>query len=109
MSQPLPTGAFQLVEECDKLTASIADHLTDSPEGDIPEVDVEYPQELHNIHNACSLVLDFMTIHKEWMSEYQQQVLDVGSAPIGIEKLVPNLHNNQHYPLHYRTLDSTSH
>ena len=72
MSQPLPTGSFEWVEDCGQLAGSIADHTTDSPMGYILEVNLEYPEELHDKHNAYPLALKRMTVQKEWMSGYQQ-------------------------------------
>ena len=52
MSQPLPTGAFRWEEDCERLAKIIADHPADDPEDFIIEVDLEYPEYLHNAHNA---------------------------------------------------------
>ena len=48
MSQYLPTGGFRWVE----LAKTIADHPADDPEGYILEVDLDYPEALHDAHNA---------------------------------------------------------
>ena len=45
-----------------------------------------------------------MVVQKEWMSEYQHNLLGVGVAPTEVEKLVPNLRNKDRYVLHYRNL-----
>ena len=104
MSQPLPTGGFQWVDDCDRLTETITEHPADSYEGYILEVDLEYPEELHNVHNAYPLAPERMVVKKEWMSEYQHELLDVGVASSEVEKLVPNLYNKNSYVLHYRNL-----
>ena len=101
MSQPLPTGGFQWVDDCDRLTETIIEHPTDSREGYILEVDLEYPGELHVAHNAYPLAPERMTVKKEWMSDYQHGLLDAG---VEVEKLVPNLYNKNCYVLHYRNL-----
>ena len=101
MSQPLPTGGFKWVDGCDKLAETITEHPADSHEGFILEVDLEYPEELHNAHNAYPLAPERMVVKKEWMSEYQHELLDVG---VEVEKLVPNLYNKNSYVLHYRNL-----
>ena len=62
-----------------------------SPEGYILEVDLEYPAELHEQHNAYRLAPERMVVQKEWMSEYQHDLLGIGVAPTEVEKLVPNL------------------
>ena len=55
MSQPLPTGACRWEEECEQLAKTIADHPANDPDGFILEVDLEYPEDLHNAHNAYPL------------------------------------------------------
>ena len=104
MSQPLPTGGFQWVGDCDRLAEDIIEHPADSREGYILEVDLEYPGELHNVHNAYPLAPERMVVKKEWMSEYQHELLDAGVASSEVEKLVPNLRNKNRYVLHYRNL-----
>ena len=104
MSQPLPTGGFKWVEEPLRLVEIIAEHPADSLEGYILEVDLEYPAELHDAHNAYPLAPERMTIPKEWMSEYQHNLLGAGVAPTEVEKLVPNLRDKERYVVHYRNL-----
>ena len=104
MSQYLPTSGFRWVDDCRQLAKTIAEHPADSPdspEGYILEVDLEYPEDLHDAHNSYPLAPERMVVQKEWMSEYQ---LGVGVAPTEVEKLVPNLHNKNRYVLHYRNL-----
>ena len=71
MRQPLPTGGFAWVEDRVRIKTAIAGHPADSPEGFILEVDLEYPEELHEVHNAYLLALERMVVQREWMSEYQ--------------------------------------
>ena len=104
MSQPLPTGGFRWVEDCDGLVGTIKDQPADGPEGFILEVDLEYPQELHDEHNAYPLAPERMVVQKKWMSEYQHGLLGAGVASAEVEKLVPNLRDKNHYVLHYRNL-----
>ena len=104
MSQSLPVSNFRWVEDCDRLVASIGDHSADSPEGLILEVYLGHPEELHEVHSAYPLALERIVVQKEWMSEYQHDLLGVGVAPTEIEKLVPNLCDKERYVLHYRNL-----
>ena len=67
-------------------------------------MDLEYPQELHDEHNAYPLAPERMVVQKAWMSEYQHGLLGAGVAPAEVEKLVPNLRDKNHYVLHYRNL-----
>ncbi|KAK3794857.1 hypothetical protein RRG08_001008 [Elysia crispata] len=104
MSQPIPTGGFRWVEDCDGLVGTIQDQPADGPEGFILEVDLEYPQELHDEHNAYPLAPERMVVQKKWMSEYQHGLLGAGVVSAEVEKLVPNLRDKNHYVLHYRNL-----
>ena len=104
MSLPLTTGAFRWEEDCEQLAKTIADHPADDSEGFILEVDLEYPEDLHNAHNAYPLAPERMVVQKKWMSEYQHNLLGVWMAPTEVEKLVLNLRNKVLYMLHYRNL-----
>ena len=104
MSQYLPTGGFRWVNDGQQLAKTIAEQPADDPEGYILEVDLEYPEDLHDAHNAYPLAPERLMVQKKWMSEYQHNLLGVGEAPTEIEKLVPNLRNMDRYVLHYRNL-----
>ena len=81
MSQYLPTCGFRWVDDCQQLAKTIAEQPADSPEGYILEVDLEYPKGLHDAHNSYPLAPERMVVQKEWMSEYQHNLLGVGVAP----------------------------
>ena len=104
MSQHLPVGGFRWVDDCQQLAKTIAEQPADEPEGYILEVDLEYPEDLHDAHNSYPLAPERMVVKKGWMSEYQHSLLGVGVAPTEVEKLVPNLRNKSRYVLHYRNL-----
>ena len=104
MSQPLPTGVFRWEEDYEQPAKTTAYHPADDPEGFVLEVDLEYPEDLHNAHNAYPLAPKCMVVQKKWMSEYQHNHLGVGVAPTEVEKLVSNLRNKDRYVLHYRNL-----
>ena len=55
VSQALPTGGFWWVEDCNGLGETIAAHPAGDSEGYILEADLEYPEELHEAHNAHPL------------------------------------------------------
>ena len=54
-------------------------------------MNLEYPEDLHDAHNAYPLAPERMMVQKKWMSDYQHDLLGVGAAPTEVEKLVPNL------------------
>ncbi|XP_072048278.1 uncharacterized protein [Amphiura filiformis] len=77
MSQPLPTGGFKW------MTASELRDWRLWP--CIVEVDLEYPKELHDLHNDYPLAPEKLVIDKA-------------------EKLVPNLRGKKKYVIHYAAL-----
>ena len=77
MSQPLPVGDFEWMDEND------LDNRKNIP--CILEVDWEYPEELHDLHNEYPLAAE---------------KVKVGS----VEKLIPTLRNKQNYIIHHKNL-----
>ena len=55
MSQYLPYANFKWVKNIDKIKQKLMNIKSNSSTGYIREVDLEYPQELHDIHNDYSL------------------------------------------------------
>ena len=101
MSQPLPTGEFKWLKNVDSF--NIHSIGPDYKKGYILEVDLEYPKELHDSHNAFPLAPESIIVPKEWMSNYQLELLRDRPAP-KVYKLTPNLRNKFKYVLHYRNL-----
>ncbi|XP_076384365.1 uncharacterized protein LOC143262720 [Megalopta genalis] len=83
MSQPLPHRGFQWVDDTSNF--NIDSVPIDSPVGYILEVDLEYPQEIHDAHAD----LPFCPIH------------EVGALQ---KKLLTTLSHKNRYVLHYRYL-----
>ena len=78
---------------------------SNSSTGYILEVDLEYPQELHDIHNDYPLAPEKINIPKEWLSDYCLKIANVHNITTGtVKKLVPNLMNRNNYVIHYRNL-----
>ena len=67
------------------------------------EVDLEYPKELHDSHDAFPLAPEPSIVPREWMSPYQLELL--GKRPADkVPKLIPYLGKRNKYVLHYRNL-----
>lgn len=89
MSQMLPTSDFQWLSEQEKIDLDVMSIKEDSSEGYVFEVDIYYPQELHDKHSD----LPFLA---------EQIIPPTGTSKI--PKLIPNLNDKRKYVIHYRTL-----
>ena len=77
----------------------------DSSTGYIPELDLEYPKKLHDIHNDSPLAPEKINIPKEWLSDNFLEIANIHNITTGtVKKLVPNLMNKNNYVIHYRNL-----
>jgi len=79
MLKTLPTSGFEWMDE-----AELEDWRSFSC---ILEVDLEYPESLHDLHNDYPLAPESVTVNK-------------------VEKLIPNLRNKKKYVVHYKNLIS---
>ena len=58
MSQYLPTSNFKWMTDNEISKIDLGKYKADGKKGLIQEVDLEYPQELHNIHNDYPVALE---------------------------------------------------
>ena len=71
----------------------------------ILEVDLEYPKELHELHNDYPLAAKKMKVTKEILSPYCKNIQEQFGISIGqVAKLIPTLSSKKNYVLHYRNL-----
>ena len=76
-----------------------------SPTEYILEVDLEYPDELDELHNDYPLAPEKFEISLNMLSKYCSNIANKYGIKIGgVNKLVPNLRNKSKYVLHYRNL-----
>ena len=105
MSQYLPYANYKWVKNIDKIKQKLMNIKSNSSTGYILEVDLEYPQELHDIHNDYPLAPEKINIPKEWLSKYCLKIANAHNITTGkVKKLVPNLMNKNNYVIHYRNL-----
>ena len=103
MSEYLPFEGFKWLKNIDKFDImSISDK---SPIGYFLEVDLEYPEELHELHNDFPLAPEKLTVSSDMLSKYCKKIADKYEIKVGdVKKLIPNLGNKTNYVVHYRNL-----
>ena len=73
--------------------------------GYILEVDLEYPKELHELHNNYPWAPEKLAVSSDMLSTYCKNIADKYDIKVGdVKKLIPNLGNKTKYVLHYRNL-----
>ena len=71
----------------------------------IVEVDLEYPEELHDLHNDYPIAADKIKVNENMLSNYCTNIKEKYNITIGqVSKLIPTLCNKEKYVLHYRNL-----
>ena len=69
------------------------------------EVDLEYPQELHDKHSDYPLAPEKKAIRIDQMSEYQKRMMNELQIDMpNTEKLVLTLEDKEKYVVHYKNL-----
>ena len=105
MSQYLPTGGFKWMTEKQINNINLAKYEENSDKGLILEVDLEYPEELHNLHNDYPLGPEKVKVTENMLSEYCKNIAKKYNISTGlVNKLIPTLSNKEKYVLHYRNL-----
>ena len=80
-------------------------YKADGKKGLIFEVDLEYPQEIHDLHNDYPLAPEKTKVSSGMLSEYCKKIADKYKISIGlVNKLIPTLRDKKEYVLHYRNL-----
>ena len=71
----------------------------------ILEVDLKYPNKLHNLHNDYPLAPEKVKVTENMLSDYCKRIADKYSISTGlVHKLIPTLSKKEKYVLHYRNL-----
>ena len=101
MRDELPCGEFEWVDEEELAILDVMKVEDSADVGYVLEVDLEYPEELHDLHDSYPLAPEKVKIEDAWLSDY---ALEHKTSNACVEKLVPNLMNKQKYVVHYRNL-----
>ena len=107
MSQYLPTGNFKWLSQNQIEKTNLGKYTENSKKGLILEVDLEYRQELHDLHNDYPLGPEKIKVAKDMLSDYCKKIADKFNISSGlVHKLIPTLNDKEKYILHYRNLQS---
>ena len=105
MSQYLPTGNFKWMSDKEIKQIDLGKYKADGKKGLILEVDLEYPQELHDMHNDYPVCLEKVRVSNDMLSGYCKKIAEKYKISIGlVSKLIPTLRDKKEYMLHYRNL-----
>ena len=86
MSQKLPVNKSEWIEDTSKFKEDfIKNYNEESDEGYFLEIDIQYPEKLHENHNDLPFLPEKMKTKK-------------------VEKFVTNLHDQSEYVIHIRNL-----
>ena len=105
MSQYLPTGNFKWMSNKEINKIDLGKYKADGKKGLILEVDLEYPQELHDMHNDYPLCPEKVRVSNDMLSGYCKKIAEKYNISIGlVSKLMPTLRDKKEYMLHYHNL-----
>ena len=106
MSESLPVGGFKFLSAYEIANFNLLSIGEDDEIGYILDVDLGYPEELHDSHNDYPLAPESLLVSAKLQSPYAKELLKkLGrKSGKGTVKLVPNLQNKQNYVVHYRNL-----
>ena len=103
MSQYLPTGNFRWMSDKEISKIDLGKYKADSKKGLILEVDLEYPQGLHDSHNDYPVCPEKVKVLNNMLSGYCKKIAEKYNISIGlVSKLIPMLRDKEEYVLHYR-------
>ena len=109
---PLPLNNFEYTDgnwdpEIQKaFIQSVLETPDDSDIGYVLEVDLSYPDELHDLHSDFPLAPTKQKVDACWLGDYQEELLNdmQMNAPPSSNKLIQTLVPKKNYILHYQTL-----
>ena len=74
MSQYLPYGGFKWLKNVYNFKINLISKK--SPKGDTLEIDLEYPDKLHQLHSDYALALEKLAVSYDILSNYFKKIAD---------------------------------
>ena len=103
LSEYLPYGGFEWLKNVDGFDVNSISEKSEI--GYFLEVDLEYPDELHDLHNDHLVAPEKLAASRDMLSKYCKEIVDKYEIKVGdLKKLIPNLGNKTKYLLYYRNL-----
>jgi len=102
MSEPLPVGNFPFLSQAEIADFDLMSIPAHSDTGYIVECNLEYPENLHDLHSDYPLAPEHLTVSSDMLSEFCNQIK--GQNWASSKKLIPNLLDKTKYTCHYRNL-----
>ena len=103
MSEYLPYEKFKWLKNIDEF--NVTSFNEKSPIGHFLEVDLEYSDRLHELHNDYPLGPEKLAVSSDMLSKHGKKIADKYEIKVAdVKKLTPNLGNKSNYVVHYRNL-----
>ena len=103
MSEYLPYERFKWLKNIDEFNVMSINEK--SPIGHFLEVDLEYSDRLHKLHNDYPLGPEKLAVSSDMLSKHGKKIADKYEIKVAdVKKLTPNLGNKSNYVVHYRNL-----
>ena len=96
LSDYLPYGEFKQLKNVDGFDVNSISIKSEI--GYFLEVDLEYPDELHELHSDYPLALEKLAVSSDILSKYCKKIAGKYGIKVGdVKKLIPNLGNKTKY------------
>ena len=103
MSGYLPYGGFNWLKNVDGFDVTLIGKK--SRIGYILEVDLEYPDELHELHNDYPLAPEKLAVSYDMLSNYCKKIADEYGIKVGdVKNFITSLGNKTNYIVYHRNL-----